>query len=52
MLILGAPIDAICFIHARHEEDQPNARILDEVLKTIDPIVAAPVRYEKRPPVI
>lgn len=35
-----------------HEEDQPNARILDKVLETIDPIVAAPVGYEQRPTVI
>jgi hypothetical protein len=48
----GAPVHTIRFVHAGHEEDQPNARILDKVLETIDPIVAAPVGYEQRPTVI
>jgi hypothetical protein len=40
------PVDAIGLVHAGHEEDQCDPRIVDEVLETIDFVVAAPIGDE------
>src|ERR1700685_3610467 len=40
------------FIRPRHQEDQPNALVLDEVLEAVDPIVAGAIGYQQRSAII
>ena len=40
---LGAAVDAVGLVGARDEENQPDARVLDDVLQAVQPIVAATI---------
>jgi len=43
----GPAIDPVRLVRAGDQEDQPDARVLHEVLEAVYPIVAAPVRNQQ-----
>src|SRR5580693_3950612 len=47
-----APVHPIALIRAGYKKDQRNSRVFNEVLETIDFVVAAPVGYDQRPALI
>src|SRR5262245_8705755 len=48
----SASVHTVRLVHTGHEEDQPNACVLNKISKTINQIVAATVGNKQRPTVV